>query len=372
MISTASTGSVGELHEQAAEARAELHVGHELVGVVAGGGRDVDGAARQASGERGDDLVGDRLGGAAAGVGGACLGGRRQQQARRGEHGGRERLAGRDGHGGAGQAAVAQRLRQRLEVHGARRARADQPGAGLELRQLGGAEEPHAGGRLCDEHVGLRQDLLRRDALDQAGGHFSGRLRLAREHLHAERARPLHEQARARAHAHQPERLAADLGAVARPQAGVAAPQRGVGAGQVAGDRQHERQRVLGLRDERAVRRVHHQDAAPRGLRDVDRRGVLAGAADHAESAPLGEHARRDRSARRDDQALGPSDPAQDLVRVPASAALYLEPCIDEPVHALRGEIVEDDHSLLLAHLTASRGGGPAHSGPGGHDCVQG
>ena len=72
------------------------------------------------------------------------------------------------------------------------------------------------------------------------------------------------------AHAHDTERLAADLHAVARRPGGVAGAQRGVRAAQVARDRQHQGQRVLGLGDVAGVRRVDHDDAAPGGLGDVD------------------------------------------------------------------------------------------------------
>ena len=264
---------------------------------------------------------------------------------------GRERLAGLDGHGGAGHAAVAQRLRQRLEVHSARRTRADEPGAGLELRQLCGAEQrARLRRRLHHQHVGARQDQLRRDALERADDAARGVL-VAREHLHAERARPLREQARARAHAHQPERLAADLGAVARPPAGVAAPQRGVRAGQVAGDRQHERQRVLGLRDERAVGRVHHEDAAPRGLGDVDRPGVLAGAADDAEGAPLGEHARRDRSARLEHECVVAAH-GRRIGQVRLGAHVDPQALVLEARDALGREAAQHQHVASRGHVS--------------------
>ena len=341
----------GQLDHEPSQARAQVHVRHELVGVVADGDGHVDGAAQQAAAERGRHLLGRRDGRAAAGVGRAGLGRAREQQPRRGEHGRRERRAGLDGHRGAGQTAGGERGGERLEVHGARRTRADQPRAGLELRQLGGAEELHARRRLRHQHVRLREHLLRRDALDDAGGDLSGRLRLAGEHLHAQRASALDEERGARAHADEPERLAPHLDAVAGHAAGLAAAQRGVGAGQVAGDGQHERQRVLGLGDERAVRRVDHEDAAPRGLGHVDGAGVLAGAAHHAQLVRAREHAGRDRRPRRDEERVVPVQ--RDLAgRAGLRALLDLQTLVPEPRDTLGREAAEHQHLASRGHLS--------------------
>ena len=78
-------GRAGELHEQPAETRAEVHVGHELVGVVAGRRGHVDGAAQQPATEDGGDLLGHGDAGAAAGVERRRIGRAREQQVRRGE-----------------------------------------------------------------------------------------------------------------------------------------------------------------------------------------------------------------------------------------------------------------------------------------------
>ena len=119
-------GLAGELHEQPAEPGAEAHVRHELVGVVAGRGRHVDGAAQEPAAEDGGDLLGHGDAGAAARVGGGGLGGAREQQARRGEQRRRTRRAGLDGDGGAGQTAAGERRGERLGVDGVGRARADE------------------------------------------------------------------------------------------------------------------------------------------------------------------------------------------------------------------------------------------------------
>ena len=82
------------------------------------------------------------------------------------------------------------------------------------------------------------------------------------------------------------ERLVEELDAheaVLLPLAGMG---RGVGFGDLAGERHHQRDRMLGGGDGIAEGRVHDDDAARGGGRDVDIVDADAGAADDLELAP--------------------------------------------------------------------------------------
>ena len=125
MISTASTGLAGELHEQPAEPGAEVHVGHELVGVVAGRRGHVDGAAQQPAAQHGGDLLGHGDAGAAAGVGGATASAALVSSRCGAASGGGRHAPGLHGHRGGGDAAAGERPRERLAVDGAGRAGTD-------------------------------------------------------------------------------------------------------------------------------------------------------------------------------------------------------------------------------------------------------
>ncbi len=186
-------------------------------------------------------------------------------------------------------------------------------------------------------------------------------LRLAGEHGHAERAGALDQQRRARAHADDPQRLAATSTPSPVRRGGVAAAKRGVRAGQVAGARQHQRERVLGLGDQRGVRRVDHDDAAARGLGDVDAvRRPRRRCRPRASALPARQDGGGDRHARAGDEGVVAGDAAQPAPPRPTRGRP--RPAGRPPpggLDALGGEVAEDEHALLLAHLTPSREGGP-------------
>ena len=113
----------------------------------------------------------------------------------------------------------------------------------------------------------VQVDLL--DAhLDRALG---GQERIVGDHLHPQAERAAGDDRADVAGADQAERLAGDLDAheaVLLPLAGLGA---GVGLGQLAGEREHQRDGVLGGGDRVAERGVHHHHAAARWRRGYRR-----------------------------------------------------------------------------------------------------
>ena len=354
----------GELHEQPAEPRAEVHVGHELVGVVAGGrgtltaprsNRPRKTAATCSATDTPARRRASSVDASAAHVSSRC---------------GAARTAA-DGGVPASTATAAPAMVPAASAS-ASASRSTAPGEqGLTTRRprlsCTSSAAPNSiasGGVWTTSTSALRHDQLRRDALDRADGVGAG-LRFAGEHDHAQRAGALDEQRRARAHADDPQRLAAHLDAVARPACGVAKAQRGVRAGQVAGAGQHERERVLGLGDERAVGRVDDDDAAPGGFGDVDLADVHADSADHLEPSAGrqngGRHGRTgagdDRAATGDADAAAPPRPIRRRSRRPA---LHRRGARRPQGRDRRGRSLSSSRSC---HGLSRRGAGP--SGPG-------
>ena len=105
--------------------------------------------------------------------------------------------------------------------------------------------------------------------------------RIVGDHLHAQPEGAVGDDRADIAAADDAERLAGDLDAheaVLLPLAGL---RRGVGLRDLARERQHQRDGVLGGGDRIAERRVHHDDALGGRGRNVDIVDADAGAADH-------------------------------------------------------------------------------------------
>ena len=104
------------------------------------------------------------------------------------------------------------------------------------------------------------------------------------------------------------ERLVGQLDAL--PLAALPAPgdERRVGLGHVAGLGQQQRHRVLGGRDDVALRRVDDHHAAGGGGVDVDVVEADAGPTDDEEVGAGGQHLVGDRGRRADDQGVGADD----------------------------------------------------------------
>ena len=146
----------------------------------------------------------------------------------------------------------------------------------------------------------------------------------------------------------------------------AAAPARSAASApeKIAGARKDERERVLGLGDERAVGRVHDDDAAPGGFGDVHISEVHSRPADDLELVARRQDGRGHGRTGAGDERVAARYAAQYLGFVPTGAGLDGQSLPKEVLDTLAGEVAEDDHSLLLAHLAASREGGPIPAGP--------
>ena len=117
------------------------------------------------------------------------------------------------------------------------------------------------------------------------------------------------------------ERLAEDLHAheaVLLPLAGAGG---GVGFRDLAGQRQHQRDGVLGGGDGIAEGRVHHDDALGGGGRDVDIVDADAGAADHLQVLGRCEDLRRHLGGRADGEAVEVADRSRRACPCPCRAS---------------------------------------------------
>ena len=187
-----------------------------------------------------------------------------------------ERLRRRDVQPGPEQVPVVQRTEERVLVDQPTAGGVDEHGPGLHRRELCGAE--HAtrlvGQRDVDRHdVRASRSASRVSARSiPAGMAVGGEVRIEGHDAHPEAAGDPRDVPRDPAEADQAQHLAVELDAlVAAVVAGRRArPERRLGGLHVLGDEQHQRHRVLGRRDRRAVRRVADRDAAPGRRGDVD------------------------------------------------------------------------------------------------------
>ena len=199
---------------------------------------------------------------------------------------------------GAGDVARLERLGQRHGVDQLAPGGVDDAHAGPHLLQQRGADDVARLGRRgqVERHpVGLGDGLL--DGLGQLGAALAHALGadegVVGDDAHAEPAGAGRDQLPDAAEADHRERLVGQLDAAEAAALPAPVDQRRVGLRDVAGQRQHQRDGVLGGRQRVRLRRVADQDAARRGRLDVDVVDARAGPADHAQPR------RRPRSARR-------------------------------------------------------------------------
>ena len=142
------------------------------------------------------------------------------------------------------------------------------------------------------------------------------------------------------------ERLAGDLDAheaVLLPLAGLGGD---IGLRDLARQRQHQRDRMLGGRDRIAERRVHHDDALGGRRRNVDIVDADAGAADHLEVLRLLEDLGRDLGGGADGETVEVADELGELVLVGAELGLEvdLDAAILEDLHGGGRERIGDEN----------------------------
>ena len=138
--------------------------------------------------------------------------------------------------------------------------------------------------RVQRDEVGPGQQRVEIDLFDAHFHRAFGREeRIEGDDLHLEAQRAAGDDRADIARADQAQRLAGDFDAheaVLRPLAGLGL---GIGFGDLAGEREHQRDGVFGGGDRVAERGVHHHDALRRGGGDIDVVDADPGAADDLE-----------------------------------------------------------------------------------------
>ena len=180
--------------------------------------------------------------------------------------------------------------------------------------------------RVQGDEIGAPPQFVELDLLDAEIHRALGRQKgIVGDHLHLQADGAVGDDRADIAAADDAERLAENLDAeelVLFPFAGAG---RGVGLGDLPGQRQHQRDRVLGRGDRIAERRVHHDDAARGRRRNIDIVDADAGAADHLQAFGLFQHLRRDLGGGADRQAVEAVDRRGELVLVLAEIGLEID-----------------------------------------------
>ena len=195
------------------------------------------------------------------------------------------------------------------------------------------------------DEVGTTEEFVERQQLDaQLRGTGLRHVRVIRRDVRAECGQPLRHQLSDAAETDHPDGLAEDLGArERRPLPGVGA-QRGVGGGNLAGGRQHQRQRVLGGAVDVRRRRVDHQNAARRGGVDVDVVQADARAGDDLQLRCRGQDLGVHDGGRTHQQRVGIDDRGQQLLPVGSVHPADFD-MVAEGFHGRFGQLVGDQYN---------------------------
>ena len=289
-ISMRVTGPCGERHREAAEPLGHRQERLEHAPLVLGHERQVERVRDGQPAERRHDLLGDHDAGAILRLARRARQVRREQEVGRvaQRRVGRQRLLREDVQRGARELARAQRRDERLLVDERAARGVDEQRAGPQQRQARRVDQ--AARRRRDrqveaDDVGHRERRLDRLGLlgAELGDALRGHERVVGDGAHAERARPRgHEPADA-AEAEQRERLVGELDAREALALPGAVAQRALGGADVARQREQQRERVLGRRDDVRLGGVADDDARGRRGVHVDVVDADARAADHAQ-----------------------------------------------------------------------------------------
>jgi hypothetical protein len=220
------------------------------------------------------------------------------------------------------------------------------------------------------DEIGLGQQLVQRHLLH---AHLDGALRrqerVIGSDLHLEAQRAAGNDRSDIARANEAQRLAGELDAheaVLLPLAGLG---RGIGLGQLAGEREHQRDRMLGGRDRIAERCVHHDHALGTGIGNIDIVDADAGAADHLQVGGSVQYLLGHLGRGADGKAIILADHGLQLLRRLAGNLIHLNAAITEDLRGLGVHLVGNQYlghdNLILAlpvipakagiHLPASR-----------------
>ena len=255
-------------------------------------------------------------------------------------------LLGEDVEGGACDLAGVERGAERLEVDQLAARAVDDADAVLHAGERRRVDPVDGLGRLRQvdrDEVGALVELVGRlDALDaEVAEALGGDELVEADDLHVERLRAARDQLADPAEADHAERLAVELVAAVARARPLAGDQGAVRLRDVAGQRERQRQRVLGRGDGVRLRSVHDEDAAL-GRRDqVDVVHASAGAADDLQVGSLGDEVGRDLGRRADDQRVELADPLLERLLVPVEAQLDVE-VLAEQVHPALGDLLLD------------------------------
>ena len=221
----------------------------------------------------------------------------------------------------------------------------------LGLHQVGAAENILGllrERRVHGDEVGPRQHLVERRLLHaKLGGALVAQERIVGHDAHLEADGALRHDRADVAAADQAQRLEAELGAheaVLFPLAGL---RRGIGLGHLAGDREHQRDGVLGRGDGVAERRVHHHDAVGGGGLDVDIVDADAGAAHDLELLGFRQHLGRDLGRRPYGQPLVVADDGAQLGGLQARLEIDVATALRENLDSARGKLVGNENFRL-------------------------
>ena len=341
--------ALGDLSGEAAELARQFDIGAQPEGFLGRHRRHVDRignrAVQQIFGNLFGDLNGDIL---------LRLFGRRAEMRRRDDLvGAEERIVFRrfdfeHVEGGPGDMAVVQRRLERVLVDQPAAGAVDDPHARLHPADRGGVD--HVAGavdkrRVQRNEVGAPYQVVEFDLLD---AHFPGALRrqerVAGDHLHLQAAAPFGDVRPDVAAPDDPQHLAGQLHAHEAgflPFPGLGAQ---VGGGNLPGEREHQRNGVLGGGDRIAERRVHHQHAL-RGRRgDIDIVDADAGPADDLQPCRRIEDFAGHAGGRPDGQPVIRADDALQFVRRHARFDIRIDPVLAEDFRRARAHLVRDQH----------------------------
>ena len=239
-------------------------------------------------------------------------------------------LLGEDVERGAGDLARLERGAERLEVDQLAAGAVDDAHAVLHAGERRGVDPVDRLGRLRQvdrDEVGALVELVGRlDALDaEVAEALGGDELVEADDLHVERLGAARDQLADPAEADHAERLAVELVAAVARARPLAADERAMRLRHVAGQRQRQRQRVLGGGDRVRLRRVDDEDAALGRRDEVDVVDAGAGAADDLQVGGLADQVRGDLGRRADDQRVELADPVLERRLVPVESELDVE-----------------------------------------------
>ncbi len=349
--------AVGERGGEAAEALHERQVGPEHLHVVGRHRGDVHGGRDDAAGERGDHLLGGLDAGAVLGLGGRGAEVRGDddvvvavEQRVVGDRLGRE-----DVERGAGDLAGVERVLERLVDQQLAAGAVDDADAVLHLGERLGVEPAARLGRLGQvdgDEVGLAVDVGARLGLlgPELAEAFGGDERVVGEHAHAEALRAGGDELADAAEAEHAERLLVDLDAAELRALPLVRGEAGVGLRDVARQREHQRDGVLGGGDDVGLGRVGDDDAALGGGLHVDVVDADAGAPDHAQVVGAADQVRGQLRRRADQDPVVVADALRELLVGPVDADVDRK-ALAQHVHAGVGDLLlDEDLVLLLEH----------------------